>query len=131
MIVNRHQQQPFGTHDRAALKLLDDLARRGSTRRHERNLKIERVLVRDYQGRRQTVTVAPDGYVWEGAWYSSLSAKAISTWASRGGHSSRQMDSWLPPTRSLLAAASSLPHSPSATPCPRSKHFADSSRLAA
>jgi hypothetical protein len=24
------------------------------------------VLVRDYQGRRHTVTVGPDGYVWEG-----------------------------------------------------------------
>jgi hypothetical protein len=28
--------------------------------------KIGTVLVRDYQGRRHTVTVAPDGYVWEG-----------------------------------------------------------------
>jgi hypothetical protein len=34
------------------------------------------VLVRDYQGRRHTVTVAPDGYVWEGNPYSSLSAIA-------------------------------------------------------
>jgi hypothetical protein len=32
------------------------------------------VLVRDYQGRRRTVTVAPEGYVWEGTSYSSLSA---------------------------------------------------------
>jgi hypothetical protein len=34
------------------------------------------VLVRDYQGRRHTVTVAPEGYVWEGTSYSSLSAIA-------------------------------------------------------
>jgi hypothetical protein len=34
------------------------------------------VLVRDYQGRRHTVTVAPEGYVWEGTCYSSLSAIA-------------------------------------------------------
>jgi len=34
------------------------------------------VLVRDYQGRRHTVTVRPDGYVWEGNPYSSLSAIA-------------------------------------------------------
>jgi hypothetical protein len=34
------------------------------------------VLVRDYQGRRHTVTVEPDGYVWEGNPYSSLSAIA-------------------------------------------------------
>jgi hypothetical protein len=39
-----------------------------------RNLKIGTVLVRDYQGRRRTVTVAPEGCVWESASYSSLSA---------------------------------------------------------
>jgi hypothetical protein len=35
----------------------DGLARRGGFRRAERNLKIGIVLVRDYQGRRHTVTV--------------------------------------------------------------------------
>jgi hypothetical protein len=40
------------------------------------NLKIGTVLVRDYHGRRHTVTVGPDGFVWEGASYSSLSAIA-------------------------------------------------------
>jgi hypothetical protein len=40
---------------------LDGLARGGSARRRERNLKIGTVLVRDNQGRRHTVT----GYVWE------------------------------------------------------------------
>jgi hypothetical protein len=34
------------------------------------------VLVRDYRGRRHTVTVERDGYVWEGQPYSSLSAVA-------------------------------------------------------
>jgi hypothetical protein len=34
------------------------------------------VLVRDYQGRRHTVRVEPEGYVWEGNPYSSLSAIA-------------------------------------------------------
>src|SRR5580700_7856127 len=76
MIANRIQEQAFGTLDRATLKLLDGRARRGGTRRGERNLKIGTVLVRDYQGRRHTVTVAPDGYVWEGTSYSSLSAIA-------------------------------------------------------
>jgi hypothetical protein len=47
-------------------KLLDGLARRDGARTAERNLKIGTVLVRDYQGRRHTVTVEPDGYVWEG-----------------------------------------------------------------
>src|SRR5580704_6439126 len=65
MIANRIQEEAFGTLDRG------DGARKG-----ERNLKIGTVLVRDYQGRRHTVTVAPEGYVWEGTSYSSLSAIA-------------------------------------------------------
>ena len=74
MIANRIQEEAFGTLDRATLKLLDGLA--GRARRRERNLKIGTVLVRDYQGRRHTVTVVPEGYVWEGTSYSSLSAIA-------------------------------------------------------
>jgi hypothetical protein len=73
-IANRLQEEAFGTLDRATLKLLDGLA--GRTSRPERNLKIGTVLVRDYRGRRHTVTVAPEGYVWEGQPYSSLSAIA-------------------------------------------------------
>jgi hypothetical protein len=63
MIAARVQEQAFGTLDRATLKLLDGLARREGARTAERNLKIGTVLVRDYQGRRHTVTVEPDGYV--------------------------------------------------------------------
>jgi Protein of unknown function (DUF2924) len=76
MIANRLQEEAFGTLDRATLKLLDGLARRDGSRSAERNLKIGTVLVRDYRGRRHTVTVGPDGYVWEGQPYSSLSAIA-------------------------------------------------------
>ena len=76
MIANRIQEEAFGTLVRATLKLLDGLARRDRSRRGERNLKIGTVLVREYQGRRHTVTVAPEGYVWEGTSYSSLSAIA-------------------------------------------------------
>jgi hypothetical protein len=76
MIANRIQEEAFGTLDRATLKMLYGLARRDGARRRERNLKIGTVLVRDYQGRRHTVTVGPEGYVWEGASYSSLSAIA-------------------------------------------------------
>jgi hypothetical protein len=74
MIANRIQEEAFGTLDRASLKLLDGLA--GRTSRPERNLKIGTVLVRDYRGRRHTVTDERDGYVWEGQRYSSLSAIA-------------------------------------------------------
>jgi hypothetical protein len=76
MIADRIQKEAFGTLDRATLKLLDGLARRDGSRTAERNLKIGTVMVRDYQGRRHTVTVAPEGYVWEGNAYSSLSAVA-------------------------------------------------------
>jgi hypothetical protein len=44
MIANRIQEEAFGTLNRAALKLLDGLARRNSPA--ERNLKIGTVLVR-------------------------------------------------------------------------------------
>src|SRR6202043_3166909 len=76
MIAARIQEEAFGTLDRATLKFLDGLARRDGSRRAERNLKIGTVLVRDYQGRRPTVAVGPDGFVWEGTSYSSLSAIA-------------------------------------------------------
>jgi hypothetical protein len=59
MIAARIQEEAFGTLDRATLKLLDALARRDGSRTAERNLKIGTVLVRDYQGRRHTVSVAP------------------------------------------------------------------------
>ena len=71
---------PFGHAVAARIGItpgrLDGLARRDGSRRAERILKIGTVLVRDYQGRRHTVTVGPDGYVWEGNLYSSLSAIA-------------------------------------------------------
>ena len=76
MVANRLQEEAFGTLDCDTLKLLDALARRGAARNAERNLKIGTVLVRDYQGRRHIVTVAPEGYVWDGQAFSSLSAIA-------------------------------------------------------
>ena len=77
MIANRLQEEAFGTLDRDTLKVLDGLAGRGGSRPCERSLKIGTVLVRDYHGRRHTVTVERDGYVWEGQLYSSLSAIAL------------------------------------------------------
>jgi hypothetical protein len=60
MIANRLQEEAFGTLDRGTLKLLDSFARRDGSRPGERNLKIGTVLVRDYRGRRHTVTVERD-----------------------------------------------------------------------
>jgi hypothetical protein len=74
MIACRLQEQAFGGLDRESLKLLDGFARHGGLPR--RQLKPGTVLVRDYQGQRHTVTVAPDGFVWQGTTYSSLSAIA-------------------------------------------------------
>ena len=76
MMAARIQEQAFGTLDGATLKLLDGLARQERSRPGERNLKPGTVLVRDYQGRRHTVTVEREGYVWEGKSFSSLSAIA-------------------------------------------------------
>ena len=68
------QEQAFGGLDRESLTFLDGLARHGSSPR--RQLKPGTVLVRDYQGQRHTVTVAPNGFDWQGTTYPSLSAIA-------------------------------------------------------
>jgi hypothetical protein len=74
MIAWRMQEQAFGGLDRESLTFLDGLARRGGSPR--RQLKPGTVLVRDYQGQRHTVTVAPDGFDWQGSIHPSLSAIA-------------------------------------------------------
>jgi hypothetical protein len=74
MIACRIQERAFGGLDRESLTFLDGLARQGGSRR--RHLKPGTVLVRDYQGQRHTVTVARDGFDWQGTTYSSLSAIA-------------------------------------------------------
>jgi hypothetical protein len=74
MIAWRMQEQALGGLDRESLRFLEGLARHGGSPR--RRLKPGTVLVRDYQGQRHTVTVAPDGFDWEGATYPSLSAVA-------------------------------------------------------
>jgi Protein of unknown function (DUF2924) len=74
MIAWRMQEQAFGGLDRESLRFLDGLTRHGGSPR--RHLKPGTVLVRDYQGERHTVTVAPDGFDWQGTTYASLSAIA-------------------------------------------------------
>jgi hypothetical protein len=74
MIAYRLQERAFGGLNRESLKFLDCLARYGDSPR--RQLKPGTVLVRDYQGQRHTVTVAADGFDWQGTTYSSLSAIA-------------------------------------------------------
>jgi hypothetical protein len=74
MIAYRLQEQAFGGLDRESLTFLEGLARHGGSPR--RQLKPGTVLVRDYQGQRHTVTVALDGFDWQGTTYASLSAIA-------------------------------------------------------
>jgi len=74
MIAWRLQERAFGGLDRESLRFLDRLARQGSSTR--RQFKPGTVLVRDYQGQRHTVTVAPNGFDWQGMTYRSLSAIA-------------------------------------------------------
>jgi hypothetical protein len=74
MIAWRLQERAFGGLDRESLTFLDGLARHGGSPR--RRLKPGTVLVRDYHGQRHTVTVAADGFEWQGTTYASLSAIA-------------------------------------------------------
>src|SRR5262245_44057843 len=74
MIAWRLQERAFGGLDTESLRFLNGLARHSSSAR--RRLKSGTVLVRDYQGQRYTVTVASDGFDWQGAIYPSLSAIA-------------------------------------------------------
>jgi hypothetical protein len=74
MIACRLQELAFGGLDRESLAFLDRLAQQAGARR--RQLKVGTVLVRDYQGQRHTVTVAHDGFDWQGRSYPSLSAIA-------------------------------------------------------
>jgi Protein of unknown function (DUF2924) len=74
MIACHLQERAFGGLDRESLRFLDALARYGGPPR--RRLKAGTVLVRDYQGQRHTVTVAPNGFEWQGTTYPSLSAIA-------------------------------------------------------
>src|SRR2546429_2352325 len=59
------------------------------------------VLVRDYHGQRHTVTVAPDGFNWQGTTYPSLSAiaRAITgtAWSGAAGCGGRTAGPTPPP----------------------------------
>lgn len=85
MIAYRIQEEAFGGLDRATIKLLDSLAR-GQRPGSDlpRRLKAGTVLVREYRGKRHTVTVVPNGFLWRESLYPSLStiAKTITgmTW---------------------------------------------------
>ena len=74
MIAARLQERAFGGLDRDSLRFLESLAQHD--RPSPRQLKPGTVLVREYQGRRHTVTTVRDGFDWQGITYRSLSAIA-------------------------------------------------------
>src|SRR5262245_44210170 len=74
MLAWNLQEQVFGGLDRESLSFLEGLARRAGSPR--RRFKPGTVLVRDYHGQRHAVTVAEDGFEWQGTTYASLSAIA-------------------------------------------------------
>jgi hypothetical protein len=72
------QEQAFGELAADTATLLDGVAR-GDKPAMDRRLKVGTVLVREYQGKRHTVTVVLGGYAWRDTTYTSLSmvARAI------------------------------------------------------
>ncbi len=76
MIAYRIQEEAFGGLDKETIKLLDRLARGDRPNELTRRLKPGTILVREYNGERHTITVAPDGFQWRDKTYSSLSTIA-------------------------------------------------------
>jgi Protein of unknown function (DUF2924) len=77
MIAWRIQEEFYGEHNKATLKLLDRLAREEVTKSAtEPRLRTGTVLMREHRGVRHTVTVTPDGFIWQDRSFSSLSAVA-------------------------------------------------------
>jgi hypothetical protein len=79
MIAYRIQEEAFGGLDRKIVKLLERLAHGEKPRELDRRLKPGTVLIREYNGERHTVTVVPEGFLWQDKTWTSLStiAKAI------------------------------------------------------
>jgi hypothetical protein len=74
----RLQEKAIGGHDKATRALLDAYAGGKGDAMHRR-LKAGTVLVREYQNTRHTVTIMPDGYLWQDKTYPNLTliARAI------------------------------------------------------
>jgi hypothetical protein len=72
----RLQEQVFGGHDKATLKLLEAYGHKKQGDARCQRLKAGTVLVREFGGARHTVTIVPEGFVWRDKTYPSLSAIA-------------------------------------------------------
>jgi len=77
MLAWNIQEQAFGGHDRATLKILASYARGGlGEAQSVRYLKPGTEIVREFQGERHTVTVTAAGFRWRDGDYPSLTAIA-------------------------------------------------------
>ena len=84
MLVWQIQEEAFGGHDTATLRLLDAYGRRDADKVVLfRRLKPGTSVVREYQGVRHIVTISENGFVWQGRTYDSLSAIAREITGSR------------------------------------------------
>jgi hypothetical protein len=72
----RLQERAFGGHDKATLKLLDASGQKRAGDERCQRLKTGTVLIRGFGGIRHTVTIVPDGFIWQEKTYPSLSAIA-------------------------------------------------------
>jgi len=84
MLAWRIQEQAFGGHDAATLRLLNSYGRKNG---HKvvlyRKLRPGASVVREYRGVRHVVTVSESGFVWQDRTYGSLSAIAREITGSR------------------------------------------------
>lgn len=76
IIAYRIQEQAFGGLSPSLVKLLDRLAKGKGIDEARRRLKPGALLVREYEGEQHQVTVAQNGFIWEGVTYPSLSTIA-------------------------------------------------------
>ena len=76
MLTWRIQEKVFGGHDKAALRLLAGIGQKRAGDQRAQRLKSGTVLVREFGGTRHTVTIAPEGFIWQEKTYSSLTAIA-------------------------------------------------------
>src|SRR5581483_3443354 len=72
----RIQEKAFGGHDKATLRLLESYGQRRAGDQRCQRLKSGTVLVREFEGTHHTVTIVPEGFLWQDKTYSSLSAIA-------------------------------------------------------
>jgi hypothetical protein len=75
-LVWRLQEKAFGGHDKVTLRLLQVYGQKRAGDKRCQRLKAGTLLVREFGGARHTVTIVPDGFVWQEKTYSSLSAVA-------------------------------------------------------